>query len=73
MPGNVVSIVTGYGLDGPGIETRQKARFSAPGQIGPGTHPASCIMGTEFFPGVKSSRHVTLTSHPFLVALVMKE
>jgi hypothetical protein len=28
------------------------ARFSAPIQIGPGTHPASCAMGTESFPEV---------------------
>ena len=30
-------------------------------------------MGTESFPGVKSGRVVTLTLHPFLVPLVMKE
>jgi len=30
-------------------------------------------MGTETFPGVKSGRGVTLTPHPFLVTLVMKE
>ena len=29
------------------------ARFSAPVQTGPGAHPASCIMGTGSFPGVK--------------------
>ena len=29
------------------------ARFSAPIQIGPGAHPASCTMGTGSFPGVK--------------------
>jgi len=28
-------------------------RFSAPVQTGPGAHPASYIMGTGFFPGVK--------------------
>ena len=42
------------------------ARFSAPVQTGPGTHPASCTMGTDSFPGVKSGRVVTLTSHPLL-------
>ena len=47
-PGSVIGIATGYGLDGPG------ARFSAPVQTGPGTHPASCTMGTGSFPGVKS-------------------
>jgi len=29
-------------------------RFFAPVQAGPGTHPASCTMGTGSFPGVKS-------------------
>jgi len=49
------------------------ARFSAPVQTGPGAHPASCTMGTGSFPGVKSGRGVTLTPHPLLVPLVMKE
>jgi hypothetical protein len=30
-------------------------------------------MGTRSFPGVKSGRGVTLTPHPLLVPLVMKE
>jgi len=47
--------------------------FSAPVQTGPGAHPAPCTMGTESFPGVKSGRGVTLTPHPLLVPLVMKE
>jgi len=50
-----------------------EARFSAPVQTGPGAHPASCTRGTRSFPGVKSGRGVTLTPHPFLVPLVMKE
>jgi len=66
-PGSVVGIVTGYGLDGPGIESRWVARFSAPVQTGLGAHPASCTMGTGYFPGVKSGRGVTLTPHPLLV------
>jgi hypothetical protein len=48
-----VSIVTGYEPDGPGIETRWGARFSAPVQTGPGAHPASYTMGTGSFPRVK--------------------
>ena len=63
-----VGIATGYGLDGPGIESR-RARFSAPVQTGPGAHPASCTMGTGFFPGLKSGWGVTLTPS----AVVMKE
>jgi hypothetical protein len=68
-PGSVVGIATGYGLDGPRIESRLGARFSALVQTGPGAHPAFCTMGTGYFPGVKSGRGVTLTPHPFLVPL----
>ena len=53
-PGSSVGIVTGYGLDGPGIESRWGRDFSAPVQTGPGAQPASCTMVTESFPGVKS-------------------
>jgi hypothetical protein len=72
-PGSVVGIATGYGLDGPRIESRLGARFSAPVQIGPGAHPASCKMGNVSFQGVKSDRGLTLTPQPLLVPLVMKE
>jgi len=68
-----VGIATGYGLDGPGIESRWRRDFSTPVQTGPGAHPASCTMGTGSFPGLKSGRGVTLTPHPLLVPLVMKE
>ena len=44
-----------------------EARFSAPVQTGPGSHPVSRTMGTGSFPGVKSGRGVKLTSHPLLV------
>jgi len=50
-----------------------RARFSPPVQTGPGAHPASCTMGTGSFPGIKSGQGVTLTPHPLLVLLVMKE
>ena len=43
------------------------ARFSAPVQTGHGAHPASCAMGTGYFPGVKSDRGLTLIPHPLLV------
>jgi len=68
-----VGIATGYGLDVPGIESRLGERFSAPVQTGPGAHPASCTMCTGSFPAVKSGRGMTLTPHPLLVPLVMKE
>jgi hypothetical protein len=41
-----VGTATRYGLDGPGIEFRWGAIFSAPVQIGPGAYPASCTIGT---------------------------
>ena len=66
-PGSVVGIASGFGLDGPGIESRWGARFSAPVQNGPGAQPSSCTMGTGSFPGVKSDRGVRLTPHPLLV------
>ena len=68
-PASIASIAIGYGLDGPGIESRWGggARFSAPVQTGPGAHPASCTMGTGSFQGVKSGRGVTLTPHPLRV------
>ena len=50
-----VGIATCYGLDGSGIESRLKARFSSPFQTSPGAHPASYTMGTGSFPGVKRS------------------
>jgi hypothetical protein len=52
-----VGITTGYGMDGPGIESRWGARFFAPVQTGPVVHPASCTTGTtvkigyRVFPG----------------------
>ena len=48
-----VGIATAYELGGPGIESRWKARFSAPVQTCPEAHLASCTMGTWSFPGVK--------------------
>jgi len=72
-PGSSVGIATGYGVGGPGIEPRWGARFSAPVQTGTGANPASCSMGTGSLPGVKTGWGVTLTPHPLLVTLVMKE
>ena len=62
-----VGIATRYGLDGPGIESRceGEARFSAPVQTGPGTHPASYTMGTGSLPGVKRPGRGIDHSPPF--------
>ena len=50
---SAVDTATGYVLDGPEIESRWRASFSASVQTGPGAHPASYSMGTGSFPGVK--------------------
>jgi hypothetical protein len=52
-PGSSVGIATGYGLDGPGFKSWWGERFFAHVQTSPGTHPASCTMGTGSFPWVK--------------------
>ena len=66
QPDIAVGTATGYGLDGPGIESRWGRDFSAHVQTGPGDHPASCTMGTGSFPGVKCGWDVTLIPHPLL-------
>jgi len=72
-PGSVVGIATGYGLDGPGIESRWGRDFlhlSRPA-LGPTQPPVQWIPCLS--PGVKSGRGVTLIPHPLLVPLVIKE
>jgi len=44
-------------------------RFSAPVQTSPGTYPASCMMGTQSFPGVGREADPSLPSS----AMVKKE
>ena len=60
-----------YGLDGPVIESRRGARFSAPVQTGPGAHPASYTMGTGYFLGVK--RPGCGVDHPLHLAPRLKK
>ena len=60
----VVGIVIRYGLDGPGIESRCGARFSAPVQTGPGSHPASNTMGTGSISQGINRPGVAFTTHP---------
>ena len=48
-----VGAATHHGLDGPGIESRCAARFSAPVHTSSGAHPASYTIGTGSLPGVK--------------------
>ena len=42
-----------YGLDGPGIESRWWATFTASFQTGPETHPSPYVKGTGSFQRVK--------------------
>jgi hypothetical protein len=50
-----VGIATGYGLNGPGMESRWGARFFAHVQTGPGAHPALLYNGCRVFPGGKAA------------------
>ena len=65
-PGSSVGIGTELLAGRSEIESRWGQDFP-PVQTGPGAHPASCKMGTGYFPGVKCGRGVLLTTHPFLV------
>jgi hypothetical protein len=74
-----VSIVSDYGLDDRAIEVRSPAEvkdFSSNlcVQISSEARPASYPMVTKgHFPGVKSGRGVTLTTHPHLVPRTMSK
>jgi hypothetical protein len=63
--GSSVDTATGYGLDGPGIESRWGRDF--PHLSRPALEPTQprCTMGTGSFLGVESGRGVTLTPTPF--------
>jgi hypothetical protein len=71
-PAGSVSAVSDYGLDDRVTRVQSPAGakdFSSNlcVQTGSGAHPASCTMGTGGpFPGSKSGRAVTLTTHPHL-------
>ena len=60
-PGSVVNTATGYGLDGPGIESRWLARFSAPVQTG------LLYNGYRVFPGGKERPGRDADPSPLLV------
>jgi len=69
-PGSSVGIATGYGLDGPRIESRWGRDFPQESRptLGPTQPPVQWVpMGTGSFPGVKYGRSVLLTIHPLLV------
>jgi len=65
--GSSVGTATGYGLDGPGIESRWRRDFphlSSPA-LGPTQPPVQWV--PRLSPGEKRGRCVTLTPHPLLV------
>ena len=64
---------TGYGQDRTGIESRWGGKIFRTCPDRPWRPPSLLYNGTGSFPGVKSGQGVTLTPHPLLVPLVMKE
>ena len=63
-PGSSVGIAIGYGLDGPGIESRWGEIFRTfPDR--PWGLPSLLYNGYRVFPGGKEGWGVTLTPHPF--------
>jgi len=67
-PGSVVNIATGYGMDGPGIESlwgRDFPHLSIPA-LGPTQPPVQLVPGLSR--GLKSGRGVTLTPLPLPVS-----
>ena len=71
-PGSVIGIATDYGLDGPGIESWWRARFSAPVQTDTGPYPTSYIMGTNSLSrAVKRPEYGVV--HPTLSSYEVKE
>jgi hypothetical protein len=67
-----VGIATRYGLDGPRIESRWGARFSASVQTCRGAHPAFYTMGKGSLSQGYSGRGVALITHPHLAPRLRK-
>jgi hypothetical protein len=53
----MVSTVTHYGLDGPGIESWWGAKLSTPILSGPGAHPASYTTAIGSYLGMERPGH----------------
>ena len=67
VPGSVVCIAIGYGLGGPGIESRWGGEIFRTCPDRPWGPPSLLYNGYRVFPGVKSGPVVTMTPHPLLV------
>jgi hypothetical protein len=70
-PGSVVGIATGYGLDGPGIESRWGRDFPLLSSR-PWGPPSFLYNGYRVFPGGKKRPGRDADTSPLLVPLVMK-
>ena len=70
---SIIDIATGYGLDGPGIESRWGRDFKTPVQTGPAAHPASWYSGYRDFPGSKERPGRDADPSPPSSAVVKKE
>jgi DNA-binding transcriptional LysR family regulator len=66
-PGSVIGIATGYGLDGPGIESRWRGVIFRTCPDRPWGPPSLLYNGYWVFTEVKSGRGVMLIPHPLLV------
>jgi len=71
-PDSSVGIANDYGLEGPGIESPWGEIFCTCSYRYWST-PSLLYNGYWVFPRAKCGRGVTLTPHPLLVQLVMKE
>ena len=72
-PGSVVGIATGYGLDGPGIESRWGGEIFRTCPDRPWGPPSLLYNWYRVFSRGKERLGLTLNPHPHLVPLVMKE
>jgi hypothetical protein len=64
--GSSVGIATEL-RDGRSVDRIPVGRDFPLSRLAPGAHPASCTMGTGFFPGVNCGWGVLLTNHPLLM------
>jgi len=72
-PGSIVRIATGYGLDGPGIESQWGARLFRTCPDQPWGPPSLLYNGYRVFPGRKERPAHDADPSPPSSAVVMKE